>query len=174
MKAVSNQNSAVSRAKCLASVVFTDRIVNMPYLPPKLKVGSSSLPGNASVKSGDSSLPGRHQFSLYPALFPAGLLEVFIFDAQIVLVGDFLAVADPGLEVVARVLPGEFTFKAFAERVKRRVRLLGKLDQLCARQGGELVSDLFGGWNGVLHAPIIPHTVRLSTSSGTPFAIFSP
>lgn len=61
-----------------------------------------------------------------------------------------------------------------AERVKRRVGLLGKLDQLCARQGGQPVPDLFGGWNGVLHAPIIPHTVRLSTSSGTPFAIFSP
>lgn len=61
-----------------------------------------------------------------------------------------------------------------AERVKRRVRLLSKLDQLCARQGGELVSDLFGGWDCVLHAPIIPLSVRLSTISGTPFAIFSP
>lgn len=53
-----------------------------------------------------------------------------------------------------------------AQRVKRRVGLLGKLDQLCARQGGQPAPDLFGGWNGVLHAPIIPHTVRMSTIRG--------
>ena len=60
-----------------------------------------------------------------------------------------------------------------AQRVKRRVGLLGKLDQLCARQGGKPVPDLFGGWNGVLHAPIIPRAVHVSTTNGIFVATFA-
>ena len=61
-----------------------------------------------------------------------------------------------------------------AQRVERCAGLLGKLDQLCAGQARKLFPDLCGRWNGVLHSPIIPHSVRLSTTNGIAAAIFSP
>ena len=61
-----------------------------------------------------------------------------------------------------------------AQRVKRRVRLLGKLDQLRARQGFKPFTHLGGGWDFVLHAPIIPRAVHLSTTTGIFVATFAP